>query len=73
MREKLGIDREVISACHSILLGFDLQPADRAFAFPALTYFAEQPGDRMAYITLFPIGATMRANLFGYRDSTIPG
>ena len=22
----------------------------------------------MAYITLFPIGGTMRVNLFGYRD-----
>ena len=44
-------------------------PGDpRGFPFPALTYFAESPADRMAYITLFPIGATMRANLFGYRD-----
>ena len=35
---------------------------------PSLTYFTERPADRMAYITLFPIGATMRANLFAYRD-----
>jgi len=66
---KIGIDRETISAGHSISIGFDAKPADRhAFQFPALTYFAEKPTDRMAYITLFPIGATMRANLFGYRD-----
>ena len=69
LRQKLGIDREVISPGHSISIGFDVQPTDqRAFAFPALTYFAERPADRMAYITLFPIGSTMRANLFGYRD-----
>ena len=44
-------------------------PGDaRGFPFPALTYFAESPADRMAYITLFPVGAMMRANLFGYRD-----
>ena len=67
--QKLGIGRRVISAGHSISIGFDAQPMGRrGFDFPALTYFAERPADRMAYITLFPIGATMRANLFGYRD-----
>ena len=69
VRQKLGMTREVISPGHSISIGFDVQPMDqRAFAFPALTYFAERPADRMAYITLFPIGSTMRANLFAYRD-----
>ena len=61
VRQKLGIDREVISPGHSISIGFDVQPEGRpAFPFSALTYFAERPADRMAYITLFPIGATMR-------------
>jgi 2-polyprenyl-6-methoxyphenol hydroxylase-like FAD-dependent oxidoreductase len=69
MRLKLGMDRDVISAGHSISIGFDAKPGDGcAFQFPALTYYAERPTDRMAYITLFPIGAAMRANLFGYRD-----
>ena len=69
LREKLGISREVISPNHSVSIGFDVKPADRdAFPFHALTYFAERTADRMAYITLFPIGGTMRANLFGYRD-----
>ena len=50
-------------------IGFDVKPVGRPrVPFPALTYFAERPADRMAYITLFPIGTTMRANLFGYRD-----
>jgi 2-polyprenyl-6-methoxyphenol hydroxylase-like FAD-dependent oxidoreductase len=69
VREKLGIERGMISAGHSISIGFDAKPLDRpSFPFPALTYFADKPSDRMAYITLFPIGTTMRANLFGYRD-----
>jgi 2-polyprenyl-6-methoxyphenol hydroxylase-like FAD-dependent oxidoreductase len=69
LRQRLGIEREVVSAGHSISIGFDVAPADRpAFPFSSLTYFAERPADRMAYLTLFPIGATMRANLFGYRD-----
>ena len=69
VREKLGIGREIVSTSHSISIGFDAVPGDaRGFPFPALTYFAESPADRMAYITLFPVGAMMRANLFGYRD-----
>ncbi len=69
VRQKLGIDREVISPGHSISLGFDVQPVGQpAFPFSALTYFTERTADRMAYITLFPIGGTMRANMFAYRD-----
>jgi 2-polyprenyl-6-methoxyphenol hydroxylase-like FAD-dependent oxidoreductase len=70
---KLGMARHDISKTHSIMLGFDLVPADRAsFSFPALTYYGERPQDRAAYITLFPIGSTMRANLSVYRDMDDP-
>ena len=69
VRQKLGIDREVLSPGHSISIGFDIQPAGRpAFPFSSLTYFTERAADRMAYISLFPMGGTMRANLFAYRD-----
>ena len=69
IREKLGITREIVSASHSISIGFDAVPGDpRGFPFRALTYFAESPADHMAYITLFPIGSAMRANMFAYRD-----
>lgn len=67
LRHKLGIGRTMISEGHSVSIGFDVQPAER-LPFTALTYFAERTADRMAYLTLFPIGATLRANLFGYRD-----
>jgi 2-polyprenyl-6-methoxyphenol hydroxylase-like FAD-dependent oxidoreductase len=70
---KLGMARHDISKTHSIMLGFDLVPADRAsFSFPALTYYGERSQDRAAYITLFPIGSTMRANLSVYRDMDDP-
>jgi len=37
LRESLGLRREVISPCHSITIGFDMEPVGRAaFAFPAL-------------------------------------
>lgn len=67
LRHQLGITRNIISACHSISIGFDVVPAGRnSFDFPALTYFSERPGDRIPYISLFPIGTRMRANLFVY-------
>jgi 2-polyprenyl-6-methoxyphenol hydroxylase-like FAD-dependent oxidoreductase len=73
LRHQLGIERRIISACHSISLGFDLVPVGRAaFDFPALTYFSERPTDRIPYLTLFPIGSRMRANLFVYRQIDDP-
>jgi 2-polyprenyl-6-methoxyphenol hydroxylase-like FAD-dependent oxidoreductase len=73
LRHQLGIRREVLSACHSISIGFNLTPVDRrSFEFRAATYFPERVSDRMAYLTLFPIGTTMRANLFVYRDMHDP-
>jgi 2-polyprenyl-6-methoxyphenol hydroxylase-like FAD-dependent oxidoreductase len=70
---KLGIERQVISPNHSVSIGFDVEPAGQAaFPFSSLTYFAERPTNRMAYITLFSIGTMKRANLFGYRDLQDP-
>ena len=68
-RERLGMSREIKSPCHSIAIGFELKPAGReTFAFPALTYYPDEPQTRIAYLTLFPIAAGMRANLMVYRD-----
>ena len=68
LRHMLGLERRVVSECHSVTLGFDVAPVDRpALPFPALTYWPKRAADRMAYLTLFPIGNTMRANLMVYR------
>lgn len=73
LRHLAGIERRIVSACHSITLAFDLAPAGRAaFAFPALTYYPERSTDRMAYLTLFPIGNVMRANMMVYRGMDDP-
>jgi 2-polyprenyl-6-methoxyphenol hydroxylase-like FAD-dependent oxidoreductase len=73
LRHTLGIERQIVSPCHSISLGFDMVPVGRAaFDFPALTYFSERSRDRIAYLTLFPVGTTMRANLFTYREMDDP-
>jgi 2-polyprenyl-6-methoxyphenol hydroxylase-like FAD-dependent oxidoreductase len=73
LRRNLGIERQILSAGHSISIGFDMVPVGRpAFEFPALTYFSERFSERVAYVTLFPIGNRMRANLFVYREVDDP-
>ncbi|MFB9263392.1 FAD-dependent monooxygenase [Bradyrhizobium erythrophlei] len=73
LRRMLGIERQLVSACHSISIGFDLVPVGRAaFPFPAMTYFSERPSDRIPYLTLFPVEQRMRANLFTYRQADDP-
>jgi 2-polyprenyl-6-methoxyphenol hydroxylase-like FAD-dependent oxidoreductase len=73
LRHTLGIERRVISECHSIMAGFDFTPVGRStFDFPALTYYPERSHDCMAYLTLFPIGHVMRANLSVYRRMDDP-
>ncbi len=73
LRQNFGMDRNVISPNHSISIGFDVRPVGRpAFDFPALTYVPEDAGTRASYLTLFPAGQTIRANLFVYRDMNDP-
>lgn len=73
LQQSLGIGRTIISPRHSLSIGFDIEAANGgALPFPALTYYAERPTDRIALLTLFPIGSTMRANLFAYRDARDP-
>ncbi|MGO4717304.1 FAD-dependent oxidoreductase [Bradyrhizobium sp. 2TAF24] len=73
LRHHLGIERVVTSPCHSITLGFDLRRRDgQPFPFGSLTYYGESTAAQMAYLTLFPIGSTMRANLMVYRTMDDP-
>jgi 2-polyprenyl-6-methoxyphenol hydroxylase-like FAD-dependent oxidoreductase len=70
LRHTLGIEREVVSPCHSISIGFDVKPVGRPdFDFRSLTYYPERASDRIAYLTFFQIGSTTRANFFVYRDA----
>jgi 2-polyprenyl-6-methoxyphenol hydroxylase-like FAD-dependent oxidoreductase len=73
LRHTLGIRRHIISECHSVTLGFNVEPVGRAaFAFPALTYWPKRSTSRMAYLSVFPVNGAMRANLMVYRDMTDP-
>ncbi|MEJ0078191.1 MAG: NAD(P)/FAD-dependent oxidoreductase [Alphaproteobacteria bacterium] len=69
MADLIGARRE-ISRCHSVSVGFDIDSA--SWPFDGLTYFGEEPGQRVAYITLFPLPSGGRANLFVYRELNDP-
>jgi 2-polyprenyl-6-methoxyphenol hydroxylase-like FAD-dependent oxidoreductase len=69
MADLTGTRRE-ISRCHSVSIGFDVDSAN--WPFDALTYFGEEPAQRVAYLTLFPLPSGGRANLFVYRELNDP-
>jgi len=69
MGEMVGRRRE-ISRCHSVSVGFDVDAGEWPFA--ALTYFGEDPAQRVAYLTLFPLPSGFRVNLFVYRELNDP-
>ena len=69
----LGISRQVLVSRHSLAFGFTVAPAENgAFNFPALTCYGERTGDGIDYISIFPMGEGMRANLFMFRDPNDP-
>src|SRR5262245_45570890 len=68
LRHLLALERQVLSACHSISIGFDVLPSGGRFPFTALTYYPERVGNRLAYISFFPVEGAVRANAFVYRE-----
>ena len=65
--DALGVRRTVIEPEHCLAIGFDIALARPGARPAALTYHGERLADRSAYLTLFPLGARLRANLFVYR------
>jgi 2-polyprenyl-6-methoxyphenol hydroxylase-like FAD-dependent oxidoreductase len=69
LRRKLGLQRVRAHSQQTISVAFTLTPpAGGGFRFQSLTAYGERQGDRVDYISLFPIGANMRANLFLFSD-----
>jgi 2-polyprenyl-6-methoxyphenol hydroxylase-like FAD-dependent oxidoreductase len=68
LKRKLGMERQVVSAEHSLTFGFDLANPQSDFPFQSLVWFLDRPSERGAYLTFFPIGDKIRANLFTYRS-----
>ena len=69
-REQLGIGRDVYAPGHTLAAGFHLKRPPNAFPFPSLVWTGERFGDRVSYLTLFPLGDRTRANLYVYREQS---
>jgi len=67
VRRAIGVERIELSKAHSLSMGFDLAISPREFAYQSINCFGKRAKDRVAYITIFPIGNKMRANMFVYR------
>jgi 2-polyprenyl-6-methoxyphenol hydroxylase-like FAD-dependent oxidoreductase len=67
LSRKLGIGRRIIREHHSLAVGFDIEPGPgRSYDCPVLVYHGERVRDRIDYLSVFPLGEGMRANLFAY-------
>lgn len=72
VRRLVGVRRLENSKAHSLSIGFNLAGTCESYPFETLTYYGRHVKDRVAYLTLFPIGKTMRANFFVYRQASEP-
>ncbi len=68
LRRKLGMQRVRAHSLQTVSVAFTLTPPAGGFRFQSLTAYGERQGDGVDYISLFPIGANMRANLFLFSD-----
>jgi len=70
---KLGIGRRIVAEKQSITFGFTLgSDSKRAKIFRSLTYYGTGDSNFIDYLTLFPIGSDLRANLFTFIDHDHP-
>ncbi|WP_084245714.1 FAD-dependent oxidoreductase [Rhodoplanes sp. Z2-YC6860] len=73
LRHKLGISRRIVAEKQSISFGFTLaSKTKQAAAFQALTCYGAGISNRIDYLSLFPIGSLLRANLFTFLDHDDP-
>ncbi|MCJ2082055.1 FAD-dependent oxidoreductase [Methylobacterium sp. J-090] len=66
LTRSLGFERRVVSQGNTLVYGFNTACSYALFAGEQLAWSAEGAGDGIAYLTLFPLGTQVRANLFTY-------
>jgi 2-polyprenyl-6-methoxyphenol hydroxylase-like FAD-dependent oxidoreductase len=71
LRNSLNMSRQLLSARHSICIGFSLAPPTGDTARPANIVTAKF-GSRHAYVTFFPMLDEIRVNMFSYRELDDP-
>jgi 2-polyprenyl-6-methoxyphenol hydroxylase-like FAD-dependent oxidoreductase len=73
LRSRLGIEREVLHERQSLSFGFNLRSAPSSpLRRTALTVYGRKPADGIDYVSFFPVGDLVRANLFSFLDHRHP-
>jgi 2-polyprenyl-6-methoxyphenol hydroxylase-like FAD-dependent oxidoreductase len=72
LRSALGVTRQIVSDKHSICLGFSVAKHPDVSREMAAQICYGQMGDRIAYVTIFPMLEEVRVNIFSYRDADDP-
>ena len=63
----VNLKRQTLQKHHSVAIAFNLERADgQPFVFQSATCYPASEAHGSDYITLFPIGGTMRANFFAF-------
>ncbi len=68
LADRLGLRREVVSAGHSVCLGFSVAPVPGL----AAQVFPVRPGSGLGYVSVFPMPGELRVNVFSFRDLRDP-
>jgi 2-polyprenyl-6-methoxyphenol hydroxylase-like FAD-dependent oxidoreductase len=69
----LGLRKIMVQKNQSLALGFNMARADaQPFHFDSLTYYSISRESGIDYISLFPVGRNIRANLFAFPKSDDP-
>jgi 2-polyprenyl-6-methoxyphenol hydroxylase-like FAD-dependent oxidoreductase len=72
IREQLGIVRHIVHPIPTINVGFTLAAQPEGFRFPSLAAYGEVSGDGVDYTSIFPVGDTMRVNVFVFGEVAEP-
>jgi 2-polyprenyl-6-methoxyphenol hydroxylase-like FAD-dependent oxidoreductase len=72
LHRKLGFRFRQVHPLPTLCVGFSLTPPTSGFRFPALTAYGERQGDNIDYLSIFPLGNVMRANLFVFSGVNDP-
>ncbi len=73
LRQTLGIKRRMVAEKQSITFGFSLKAEPgRKKDFEALTLYGSGITDSIDYLSLFPLGGLLRANMFTFLDHHNP-
>jgi 2-polyprenyl-6-methoxyphenol hydroxylase-like FAD-dependent oxidoreductase len=72
VRELLGIELKPVHSAPTVSVAFSLHAGPAGFRFPSISAYGERTGDGVDYTSIFPIGDSMRVNVFTFSSLSDP-